>query len=39
MDSIEEKEIEIFGKKMSIGMIGLIATGISTFYRYVMVCL
>jgi biopolymer transport protein ExbB/TolQ len=31
MDSIEEKEIELFGKKMSIGMIGLIATGISTF--------
>jgi hypothetical protein len=31
MHSIEEKEIEILGKKMSIGMIGLIATGISTF--------
>jgi hypothetical protein len=31
MDSIEEKEIEILGKKMSLGMIGLIATGISTF--------
>ena len=31
MDSIEEKEIEILGKKMSIGMIGLIATGLSTF--------
>lgn len=31
MDSIEDKEIEILGKKMSIGMIGLIATGLSTF--------
>ena len=31
MHSIEEKEIEILGKKMSIGMIGLIVTGISTF--------
>ena len=31
MDSIEEKEIEILGKKMSLGMIGVIATGLSTF--------
>jgi hypothetical protein len=31
MDSIEEKEIEILGKKMSLGMIGIIATGLSTF--------
>ena len=31
MHSIEEKEIEILGKKMSIGMIGIIVTGISTF--------
>jgi DNA anti-recombination protein RmuC len=31
MDSIEEKEIEILGKKMSIGMIGIIVTGLSTF--------
>jgi len=31
MDSIEEKEIVILGKKMSIGMIGIIVTAISTF--------
>jgi DNA anti-recombination protein RmuC len=31
MHSIEEKEIEILGKKMSIGMIGIIVTAISTF--------
>jgi DNA anti-recombination protein RmuC len=30
MDNIEEKEIEILGKKMSLGMIGIIATGLST---------
>jgi DNA anti-recombination protein RmuC len=31
MDSIEDKEIEIFGKKLSIGIIGVIVTGLSTF--------
>ena len=31
MDSIEDKEIAIFGKKMSLGMIGVIVTGLSTF--------
>jgi biopolymer transport protein ExbB/TolQ len=31
MDSIEDKEISLFGKKMSIGMIGLIVTVISSF--------
>jgi hypothetical protein len=31
MDSMEDKEINLFGKKMSIGMIGLIVTVISSF--------
>jgi hypothetical protein len=31
MDSIEDKEIEVFGKKMSIGMIGIGITVLSTF--------
>jgi biopolymer transport protein ExbB/TolQ len=31
MDSIEDREIEVFGKKMSIGMIGIAITVFSSF--------